>query len=161
MKYQKTKINTKLDIIVKDKKRELVNLKKLLPLKELKRKIAIKEHKRHKIRNFGLALKNKNKMSLIAEIKKASPSLGDINTEVDIIKQAKNYEKYRANAISVLADSHFKGDINFLEKIRHATTLPILRKDFIFDPYQIYETKAMGASCTLLIVAILDKVLLS
>ncbi len=147
-------IPNKLDAIISDKKQELELLKKLVPLQELKRKV---ERGPRKIRDFKRALENNSKIALIAEIKKASPSLGDINTDIDIKKQASIYEASGANAISVLTDVHFKGELGFLKEIKKVTTIPILRKDFIFDPYQIYESYLAGADALLLIATMLDE----
>ena len=95
-------------------------------------------------------------MALIAEIKKASPSEGNINLDVDVQSQARAYSDGGASAISVLTDSHFKGELHDLERVKQVTAIPILRKDFIFDPYQIYESKYYGADAILLIASILS-----
>ena len=151
----------KLDAILSAKKQELELLKKIVPLKELRQKVKITPRI---IRDFKKALENNPKdnykIKLIAEIKKASPSLGDINIKVDIKEQAKLYESSGANAISVLTDSHFKGEIDFIEQIKKVTSVPILRKDFIFDSYQIYESYLAGADALLLIATILDEKML-
>ena len=127
-----------LDEIVKNKLQELSQINK-------------------NIRNFQAALK-KDGFSLIAEIKRASPSNGDINLNVDIKKQARIYEQVGANAISVLTDKkYFKGDLNFLQQVKQATAIPILRKDFIIDQQQIYESKIFGADAVLLIASILNE----
>jgi len=94
-------------------------------------------------------------VALIAEIKKVSPSAGDINVGVDILTQARAYETGGAHALSVLTDAHFKGELSFLRQIKNVTTIPILRKDFIFDPYQIFESKYYGADALLLVASIL------
>lgn len=109
------------------------------------------------IRDFQAALQ-KDDFSLIAEIKRASPSRGDINLDVDIIQQARIYEQAGASAISVITDKkYFKGDIDFLRQAKQATTIPILRKDFIIDKQQVYESKIFGADAVLLIASILDE----
>lgn len=109
------------------------------------------------IRDFQVALE-KDGLALIAEIKRASPAKGDINLNVDIKKQAKIYEQAGANVISVLTDKkYFKGDINFLHQVKQATTIPVLRKDFIIDKQQIYESKLFGADAVLLISSILNE----
>ncbi len=149
----------KLDVILEDKRHELETLKKSAPQKELEQKV---KNSPRKIRNFKKALLADNsKIKLIAEIKKASPSLGDIKTDVDIKDQAKIYESAGASAISVLTNAHFKGELGFLKQIRKETILPILRKDFIFDPYQIYESYLAGADALLLIATVLDEKTLS
>ncbi|MGE8207605.1 indole-3-glycerol phosphate synthase TrpC [Heyndrickxia sp. NPDC080065] len=97
-------------------------------------------------------------MSIIAEIKRASPSKGDINPSVNPAAQAKQYEALGANAISVLTDEpFFKGSMNDLKEVRDVVNLPILCKDFIIDPIQIDRAKDYGANIILLIVAALPK----
>jgi indole-3-glycerol phosphate synthase len=94
--------------------------------------------------------------NLIAEFKKASPSRGDIRPGAEPEEIARIYEGCGASAISVLTDSHFKGELGYLERIRREVELPLLRKDFIIDPAQIYEARVYGADAVLLIAAILD-----
>lgn len=154
MKYQIIGGNNKLDKILQDKAEELIERKNIVTLEEIKEKA---KNTKRIIRDFNSALKNDKKITLIAEIKKASPSLGDINTEVDIKEQARVYESAGASAISVLTDAHFKGEIGFLEEVSSVTTIPILRKDFIFDPYQVYESYVAGADALLLIATVLDQ----
>jgi len=94
----------------------------------------------------------------IAEVKKASPSLGDINTAADPVEQAKKYEKYGAGAISVLTDEKFfKGSFQFLSEVAESVELPCICKDFIISRVQIDHAYACGASCILLIAAALEK----
>ncbi|MBL6784985.1 MAG: indole-3-glycerol phosphate synthase TrpC [Rickettsiales bacterium] len=102
------------------------------------------------------AIKVKN-IAYICEIKKASPSKGDINIEIDVAIQANKYHQMGATCLSVLTDEkYFKGqDIDVLIA-KKATNLPVLRKDFIIDPYQIYEAKLIGADAVLLIMASLS-----
>lgn len=95
-------------------------------------------------------------INLIAEIKRASPSAGDINRNVDIIKMAKIYESGGASAISVLTDKRFGGSMEDLRRLREHSGMPLLRKDFIIHPAQIYESNVAGADAILLIVALLD-----
>lgn len=108
--------------------------------------------------NFSEAIKNNQGISIIAEVKKASPSKGIIREDFNHLKIAEIYMNKGANAISVLTDSlFFKGSINYLNEIAKRKTVPLLRKDFIIDEYQIYEAKANGADAILLIAEMLSK----
>lgn len=99
----------------------------------------------------------KNQTNIIAEIKRASPSKGVINDKIDVSEVARSYEKGGACAISVLTEEDkFQGSLNDLRATRNAVNLPILRKDFIFDEFQIYEAAEAGADAILLIAAMLD-----
>ncbi len=94
---------------------------------------------------------------IIAEVKRASPSKGDIRADLDPAELAAAYERGGASTVSVLTETHwFKGGIEDLQAVRAATGLPVLRKDFIFTPYQIYESAVIGADAVLLIVALLS-----
>ncbi len=102
--------------------------------------------------------KQKNQLAVIAEVKKASPSKGVICKEFNHLKIAKIYQKVGAAAISVLTDENFfMGKPEYLSDIKKISNLPILRKDFIIDEFQIYQTKQLGADIILLIASILDK----
>lgn len=104
------------------------------------------------------SIKQKEPIGIIAEIKRHSPSKGELNGNVNPIKQAKEYEKAGAAAISVLTDTpFFKGSFADIESIRKVVDIPILCKDFIVDPIQIYKAKSVGADAILLIVAALDQ----
>ena len=115
--------------------------------------------------NFAAALRGsdpdrrRNPVRLIAEVKKASPSRGLLCPDFDPVQLAQTYAANGASAISVLTDAHFQGEPAHLAAIKAAGaagTTPILRKDFLFDPWQLYETRAIGADAFLLIVAILS-----
>ncbi len=133
---------------------------KIDEIKKLKKENDFKKKfKKKKIRKFLLNLKKKSKESfnLIAEIKKSSPSKGLICKDFDPIEIAKKYEKAGARCLSILTEKKFfHGDINFLREVKKEVKLPILRKDFILDEWQIYESHFYGADCILLILAILD-----
>ncbi|MEG6566217.1 indole-3-glycerol phosphate synthase TrpC [Thermoanaerobacterium saccharolyticum] len=140
-----------LDDIVVKKKIQLEIKKIEKPLDDI-----LKEIKSDKnVRNFKEALMGDD-ISIIAEIKKASPSKGIMVEDFDHIKIAKLYENADVDAISVLTErNYFKGDDAYINDVKEVTSKPILRKDFIFDEYQIYESKLIGADAVLLIVAVL------
>ena len=95
--------------------------------------------------------------AIIAEIKKASPSAGIISDNFDPVSKSKEYESFGASALSILTEEdYFLGNIQHLIDVKAITSLPILRKDFIVDEYQIYESKLIGADCILLIASILN-----
>jgi indole-3-glycerol phosphate synthase len=109
-----------------------------------------------KPRDFVAALRAR-RPAIVAEIKRASPSKGDIMPGLDPVKVAREYVAGGAAAISVLTDIHFKGALDDLRAVRVAVDVPLLRKDFIFEPYQVYEARAAGADCILLIAAMLKE----
>jgi indole-3-glycerol phosphate synthase len=99
-----------------------------------------------------------NGLAVIAEIKKASPSAGVIRENFDPVQIAKSYVKAEANALSILTDEkYFQGSLEYIDQVRSLVPVPILRKDFIIDPYQILEARAYGADALLLIVTALDQ----
>ena len=105
---------------------------------------------------FKESLLNKEQ-AIIAEIKKASPSAGIISEDFDPIKKAKEYEDFGASALSILTEEDFfQGSSEYLKEVKAITSLPILRKDFMIDEYQIYEAKLIGADCILLIASVLN-----
>jgi indole-3-glycerol phosphate synthase len=145
-----------LDEIVEYKKEELAYQQKERPLSELKESIADLEPPRNIIRKFQEAIVT-GKLALIAEVKKASPSKGIIRKDFNPIKIALAYEQAGAAAISVLTDEKFfQGSLHYLNQIKSVVKLPILRKDFIIDPYQVYQARYYGADFILLIHSILS-----
>ena len=111
-------------------------------------------------RDFVAALRNKitaGKAAVIAEVKKASPSKGVLRADFIPADIAQSYAEYGAACLSVLTDRQFfQGEIDYLKQARASCSLPVLRKDFMVDAYQIYESRVMGADCVLLIAAVLD-----
>jgi indole-3-glycerol phosphate synthase len=143
--------------IVERKRKDLERQKAAVPLALLEKKLATA----FPIRNFIGALKRPAEVSLIAELKKASPSAGLIREYYHVPTGAAAYEKAGARALSILTETnYFLGDLGHMIEAKNATSLPVLRKDFIFDPYQAYEARAHGADAVLLIVALLEKPLL-
>jgi len=144
-----------LDDIVADKRKELTRTKTELSLGELEARIA----GRAAPLGFAGALRGDG-ISIIAEVKKASPSKGLLGPDFDPLKLAKAYAEGGAVAISVLTEvNYFQGSLDYLSRIRELPELegvPLLRKDFIFDPYQVYEARVYGADAILLIAAILE-----
>lgn len=144
-----------LDKIVTAKQRELTVAKTERPLADLEARIA----SRPAPLDFAAALLCE-RVVVIAEVKKASPSRGLLCPDFDPVHLAQCYAAGGAAAVSVLTEvDHFQGSLSYLVEIRAAAGLentPLLRKDFLFDPYQVYEARAFGADAILLIVAILD-----
>ena len=145
-----------LDEIVKDKIIRLKEHQAAASLSEVRN--AAEEMMKEKDRcndSFYMNLK-KSGVSIIGEFKKASPSLGKIDSKIDLTDRIDEYND-SVDAISCLTEEdHFDGNIGYLKAIRSITALPILRKDFMIDEYQFYEAKAIGADAVLLITAILD-----
>ncbi len=143
-----------LDEIVAAKTQELAQHKLAVSLEDLKTSIDAQP----KPLSLAAAL-GAGGVQLIAEVKKASPSLGLLRPNFDPVELADIYSSNGAAAISVLTDPRFQGELEHIVQIKHAgatRTAPVLRKDFIFDPYQVYEARSVGADAILLIVAILS-----
>lgn len=140
-----------LDKIIETKKTEVEQLKKQTTVSALKKIIAQLES----CRDFRQAISAKQ-CAVIAEVKCASPSRGRLIADFDPLRIARVYEQNGVAAISVLTDEkYFAGHKNYLTQIRQHVGLPLLRKDFIIDPLQIYETRAIGADAVLLIAHVL------
>jgi len=144
---------TVLDRIVDDTREEVKRRRKAVPLKDLENAL---EHRAEGFRPFSEALTRPG-VSLIAEHKRRSPSAGQIRNGAKVADVVRAYEKGGAAALSILTEPfHFGGSLDDLREARASATLPVLRKDFIVDKYQLYEAVAAGADAILLIVAALD-----
>jgi indole-3-glycerol phosphate synthase len=142
-----------LDRIIEQKKIEVSNLHEEFTFKDFSQSI----HFRSKPLSFNSALTSTNDISIIAEIKKASPSKGVIKPDFNYIEIAELYNISQVGAISVLTDKlFFQGDIEYLNQIAMKKERPLLRKDFIIDEYQVFEARAIGADAVLLISEILS-----
>ncbi len=145
-----------LQKILEAKRGRLEKIKKLRPLKELYTISNIKITDR---RDFHKAINRKERTNIIAEFKRASPSKGKLLSEESPEKIAQIYESSGATALSILTEEDFFcGNTDDLQKARNSTQLPVLRKDFIIEEYQIHETASLPADALLLIVRILDDV---
>src|SRR3954462_12659280 len=144
-------MSTILEQIIETKRQEISARKGVITVEQLKETITTLGRPR----NFFQAVSKKpsdKPLNLIAEVKKASPSAGVIRADFDPIKIAQAYAAAGADALSVLTDEkYFQGRLDFIHSIRDVVKLPVLRKDFIIDPYQIYESRAAGADAILLI----------
>lgn len=147
-----------LETICERKRLHVEDRKKLFPLEDIKALAALQPPPRGFIKAVeGAALHGP---ALIAELKKASPSKGLIRADFNPAEIAKIYEEAGATCLSVLTDEpYFQGKDEYLKIVRTASALPVLRKDFMIDPYQIFESRALGADCILLIMAALDDTL--
>lgn len=142
-----------LDEIVLKKQAEIAAAKQARPVEMLRKKLA----EAPPVRDFAGALRGDGTIRLIAEVKKASPSAGLIRADFDPVRIAETYVRHGAACLSVLTDEHFfQGHLDFLTAIRGAVSVPVLRKDFILDPYQVIEARAAGADCVLLIAECLS-----
>ena len=141
-----------LQKIVANTKANLAHKKVELPLEKIQSSLENLKLPRGKFKDH---ISSKDE-AIIAEIKKASPSAGVIKEDFDPTKIAMEYESFGASALSILTEEDFfMGSIDYLKDVKKITSLPILRKDFMIDEYQIYESKLIGADCILLIASIL------
>jgi indole-3-glycerol phosphate synthase len=151
-------METILDKIVASKRRELEAAVARTPLAELERRLASSGPPR----DFRRAVDVRGRVSIIAEVKKASPSAGILRTDFDPAAIASTYDSHGAAAISVLTDGpFFQGNLTHLTAARAAVSVPVLRKDFILDRYQLVEARLAGADAALLIAEILPDELLA
>ncbi len=140
-----------LDEIVEYKKKQIEEEKKLKTLEEY-----MKEAEKRETRNFLKSLRNSEKMAIISEIKKASPSKGVIKENFSVEEAVEAYEKEDFSAYSVLTErKYFQGRDEYINVVKKKSERPVLRKDFITDEYQVYQAKAIGADAVLLIAAVL------
>jgi indole-3-glycerol phosphate synthase len=139
--------------IVQSKRREVERDRRRMPLEELEAQAA----EAPPVRDFRAALDGRGAISLIAEVKKASPSVKVIREDFEPVAIARAYQDYGAACMSVLTDvPYFQGHLSYLARIRAATAIPLLRKDFLIDEYQVVEARVAGADAILLIAEILD-----
>lgn len=144
-------MSTILDTIVAAKRREVAAARAAVPIRDLARRLGALPP----VRGFEAALRQPG-MQIIAEVKKASPSAGVLRGDFDAVAIAKIYEQHGAACISVLTDGpFFQGALSYLGQIRAAVRIPLLRKDFIIDSYQLLEARYAGADAVLLIAEIL------
>ncbi|MFH1753429.1 MAG: indole-3-glycerol phosphate synthase TrpC [Candidatus Omnitrophota bacterium] len=140
--------------IIEAKKKEIEIAKERLSLAKLQDKLLVMPSQR----SFKQAITKERDISLIAEIKRSSPSAGLLRRDFDPLKIAQVYRAYGASAISVLTDEKFfGGDLSYIDLVKREVYLPILRKDFIIDKYQIFESKLFGADAILLIADLLSR----
>ncbi len=146
-----------LDSVVERKRSRLADAMKAWPL-EILRAHAYKSRRDSPVHALSQAMVNDETINVIAEIKRASPSKGELRPgDINPADVARAYERGGATAVSVLTEQdYFRGSLTDLSEVREAIALPVLRKDFIFDEYQLYESAAAGADAVLLIVALLE-----
>jgi len=146
-------VPTILDQIVATKRAEIERAKAQAPLAELRARLADAPP----VRDFFAPLAAGGPIKLIAEVKKASPSKGVIRADFDPVAIARTYETHGATCLSVLTDpSYFQGSLEILRQVRQEVAIPVLRKDFILDSYQLVEARVAGADAVLLIAECLD-----
>ena len=144
-----------LDNIIADKREEVRQRRSQVSLDQLRERIAGLP----RCRNFYKAVTDRNPrgINVIAEVKRASPSAGLIRADFDPVAIAKTYEKCGADAISVLTDEkYFRGKLEYVQQVKEAVSVPVLRKDFIIDIWQVHESRAAGADAILLIAEALQ-----
>jgi indole-3-glycerol phosphate synthase len=146
-------MSTILDLIVASKRREIAEARAGLPDAALEAQLAFAPP----VRDFRAALDRPGDVRILAEIKKAAPSAGVLRADFNPVAIARTYEQHGAAAISVLTDEpFFQGCLAHLRAVRAAVSIPVLRKDFVLDRYQVLEARCVGADAVLLIAEILD-----
>src|SRR5208282_1744784 len=146
-------MSTILDEIVANKHREVEEARARRPEADLQRNL----DRAPPVRDFRAALDRQPEIQVIAEVKKASPSAGVIRADFDPVAIARVYEKHGAACVSVLTDARFfQGQLSYLSAVRSTVALPLLRKDFILDRYQLLEARLAGADAVLLIAEVLE-----
>ncbi|MFH1868276.1 MAG: indole-3-glycerol phosphate synthase TrpC [Candidatus Omnitrophota bacterium] len=144
-----------LSEIIEEKRRSIQESKELLSLEDIKREASLKKIQR---RNFKHAISNQHDVNIIAEIKRASPTRGLIRKDFNPAHIAEEYQINGACAISVLTEQkYFQGKLEYIKMVKEVSSLPVLRKDFIVDEYQVYESALAGSDAILLIADILTK----
>src|SRR3954467_2559272 len=146
-------MTTILDEIVASKHQEIAAARRRMPFVELEAQAA----EAPPVRDFRAALAGPGPIRLIAEVKKASPSAKVIRADFDPVAIARSYQEHGATCISVLTDvPYFQGHLSYLARVRASVAIPLLRKDFLIDEYQVIEARLAGADAILLIAEILD-----
>ncbi len=146
-----------LDEIVTTKQREVIMALRHMPLEELEAQVA----EAPPVRDFRVALAGPSCIQLVAEVKRASPSAGLIRADFDPVSIARIYQGHGAACVSVLTDTkYFQGHLSYLARVRASVAVPLLRKDFLIDEYQIIEARMAGADAVLLIAEILEDALM-
>lgn len=141
--------------IIEAKRRRIEEAKKNISLQEIKDKLSLKSQKS---RDFKHAISRPHDINLIAEIKRASPTRGVIRKDFNLVEIAEAYQINGASAISVLTEEdYFQGKLDYIRKVKEVSTLPVLRKDFILEEYQVYESVLAEADAVLLMADILSK----
>lgn len=145
---------TILDRIVATKREEVARARANVPESQLRERLAAAPP----VRDFLAALARPGAIRLIAEVKKASPSKGVIRADFEPVAIARTYQEHGAACLSVLTDEqYFQGSLDYLRRVREAVELPVLRKDFVIDPYQVLEARVAGADAVLLIAECLTE----
>jgi indole-3-glycerol phosphate synthase len=147
-----------LDEIVASKRREIAAAKQRMPLEEMEDQAASAPP----VRDFRAAIQGPGPIRLVAEVKKASPSAQVIRADFDPIAIARTYQDHGASCLSILTDApYFQGHLSYLARVRASVAIPLLRKDFLIEEYQVVEARLAGADAILLIAEILDDAILA